>query len=141
MNHKFTMAMVFGVFDMFHPGHLSFLRQSREVAKNLVVVVARDSVVKQLKKGKPHFSERVRVAHLKKEFKDGVTVVLGDRKLGAYSVIKRYKPDCICLGYDQRVLATDLKTHMRQKHIPRARLIRLRAYKPHRYHTSLFQHS
>ena len=138
---QFTIAVVFGVFDMLHPGHLSFLRQALNRAKGgrLIVVVARDSAVKRLKGRKPHFSERERIAHVKKEFKNGVRVVLGDRKIGAYSVIKKYKPDCICLGYDQRALAEDLKKRMRGKYIPRVRLIWLRAHRPKKFHTSFLR--
>src|SRR3989338_7175861 len=97
---RFGIAVVFGVFDMFHPGHLSFLKQAMEIGKKLVVGVARDSVVKQLKGRKPHFSERERMTHVEKELKNGVRVVLGDRKLGTYSALKKYRPDAICLGYD-----------------------------------------
>lgn len=139
MEERFKTAMVFGVFDMLHPGHLSFLKQAMKIGKELIVVVARDSVVKRLKGKAPHFSERERVAYVKKELKNGVVVVLGDRKLGTYSAIKKYKPDAICLGYDQRALAEDLKNRIRQKHIPRVRLIRLRAHKPRRFHTSFLR--
>lgn len=129
-------VMVFGVFDVLHPGHLSFLRQAQEMGERLIVVVARDSVVKRLKGKTPHFSERARMEHVKKELKNGVTVVLGDRTRGAYSVIKKYKPDCICLGYDQRALAVDLRSRMRRGFLRRIRFIHLRAHKPHQYHTS-----
>lgn len=133
--------MVFGVFDLLHHGHLSFLRQAKKIGEELIVVVARDSVVKWLKGKKPHFSERARMAHVKKELKNGVIVILGDRTHGAYSVIKEYKPDCICLGYDQQALASDLQSRMRRGLLPRIRLVRLRAHKPHQYHTSKLRKS
>ena len=135
---QFTIAVVFGVFDMLHPGHLSFLRQALNRAKGgrLIVVVARDSAVKRLKGRKPHFSERERIAHVKKELKNGVTVVLGDRKLGTYSALKKYRPDAICLGYDQKDLRDDLRDCVRRGSIPPVRLIRLLAHWPRTYHTS-----
>ena len=43
---------VFGVFDGIHAGHQDFLRQAREYGDELVVIVARDKSVTQLK-GKP----------------------------------------------------------------------------------------
>lgn len=134
-------VMVFGVFDLLHPGHLSFLAQAKKRGDRLIVVVARDSVVKRLKGKAPHFSERERMAHLKKELSNGVTVVLGDRAHGVYSVIKTHKPDCICLGYDQKTLASDLQSRIRRGFLPRIRFVRLRAHKPRRYHTSKLRKS
>ncbi len=81
------------------------------------------------------------MAHIRSEFNSGVRVVLGDRKLGAYSAIKRYKPDCICVGYDQRALEADLRRRMRFGTLPRIRIVRLRPHEPRRYHTSLFSNS
>ena len=128
-------VVVFGVFDVLHPGHLSFLNQAARYG-TLMVVVARDSTVLLLKKKKPRFRERVRVAHLKRELGKGTRVVLGDRVMGNYTVLKRYTPDLICLGYDQSALYVDLRGRMREGNLPRISLRRLRAHKPHHFHSS-----
>ncbi len=52
-------------------------------------------------------------------------------------VIKKYKPDIICLGYDQRGLDEDLQMRIRRGDLPRIRLMRLEPHKPKRYKTSL----
>jgi len=128
--------MVFGVFDYLHPGHRAFLEQAKKYGKKLTVVVARDSSVRKLKKKMPHQTERQRCAALHKI--RGVTrVVLGDKELSSYGVVKKYKPEIICLGYDQKWLARDLRTQMRLGKIPRIRIVRLRAYRSKKYHTSL----
>ena len=136
MQKSHKRVMVFGVFDLLHPGHVSFLRQAREKGEELIVVVARDSAVKLLKQKKPHFNEKQRAAHVRKEMK--AKLVLGDRKLGTYSVIKKYKPDIICVGYDQRALEMDLRKRMHTRLLPKIKLLRLQPHKPKSYHTSLF---
>jgi cytidyltransferase-like protein len=139
MKKKPNIVLVFGVFDLLHPGHVSFLKQAQKVGDVLIIVVACDEIVKKLKQRKPHFNERQREAHIRSEFKKGVRVVLGDRKLGAYSTIKHFKPNCICVGYDQRALLADLRERMHKGFLPRIRIIRLRAHKPHRYHTAILK--
>lgn len=63
---KYNRVMVFGVFDRFHPGHLAFLEQAARQAMELVVVVARDSVVFRLKKKRPFHDENLRIKNLRK---------------------------------------------------------------------------
>ncbi|KKU04736.1 MAG: FAD synthase [Parcubacteria group bacterium GW2011_GWA2_45_30] len=129
-------VIVFGVFDRLHPGHRAFLGQAKRHGKEVIAVVARDSAVKQLKNRKPTQNEKIRMRNVRRV--PGVfCAVLGDHKEGEYGVIKKYKPDVICLGYDQQALENDLKKCMRQKKILRIRLVRLRAFMPKKYHSSL----
>lgn len=139
MQRESYTAVVFGVFDLLHPGHVSFLKQARKKGNELIVVVARDAAVKKLKKKEPHYSERERVAHIRKEFPRGVRVVLGDKRMGAYGAIKRYQPDVICVGYDQRALKADLQQRMQDGLLPRMRIVRLRPHKPRTFHTALLR--
>ncbi len=129
--------MVFGVFDMLHPGHISFLKQARRHGEKLIIVVARDSVARRLKGKAPRFRERARIHHLEKELTGEVHVVLGDTKHGVYSAVKRYRPDMICTGYDQSALYQDLRLRIKKGTLPRISLRRLKAHKPKRFHTSI----
>ena len=101
-------VMVFGVFDGLHEGHKAFLNFAKEHGQ-LVVVVARDSVVQKLKNKTPKNSQEKR-REVIREFLPDAIVVLGDEEQGSYEVIKTYKPDMIVLGFDQQVLAEDVKT-------------------------------
>jgi len=58
---------------------------------------------------------------------DVTRAVLGDRVLGAYQVIKKYKPDIICLGYDQDALGEDLEEKMESGAIPAISFYRISA--------------
>lgn len=88
-------VMAQGVFDLLHPGHLHYLRESREKGDRLVVVIARDSrIEKDL-----YFDEAER-----KEMIEALEVVdealLGSEE-SIYDTVKKVNPDVITLGYDQ----------------------------------------
>ena len=100
-------VMFFGVFDGYHDGHKFYLDFSKKLG-DAVIIVARDAVVKQLKNKVPKFSELKRVETIRQNYPNAV-VVLGDQNQGTYDVIKKNKPDLICLGYDQHVLKNDLE--------------------------------
>lgn len=88
-------VMAQGVFDLLHPGHLHYLRESKKNGEKLVVVIARDSrVEKDL-----YFSEDER-----KEMIDALEVVdqavLGSEE-SIYDTVEKIDPEIITLGYDQ----------------------------------------
>lgn len=129
-------VMVFGVFDLLHDGHRAFLQQAQEHGSELIVIVTRDSVVQRLKNKLPHEHQDLRMRNVR--LVAGVTdVLLGDEILGTYTALKKYLPDIICLGYDQKALADDLKQRMARGALPLIPLIFLHAYKPEIFHTSL----
>ena len=57
-------VMVFGVFDLLHPGHLNFLIQARELGDKLIVSIARDLNVFKIKGQRPVHGERQRLEAL-----------------------------------------------------------------------------
>lgn len=88
-------VMAQGVFDLLHPGHLHYLRGSKEKGDKLVVVIARDSrIEKDL-----YFDEDER-----KEMIEALEVVdetlLGSEE-SIYDTVKKVSPEVITLGYDQ----------------------------------------
>lgn len=129
-------VMVFGVFDCLHEGHRWFLNMAREYGGELIVAVARDSVVEDLKRRKPAEDQETRRAAL-----EALACVsraeLGDEEKGVYSMLKKHMPNVICLGYDQDALACDLAERMARGEIPAIPLVRLAAYGPERFHSSL----
>lgn len=91
--------MVFGVFDLIHPGHLRFLREARSRGDRLIAVVARDRTARHQKGRIPTFNERERM-EIVGALRWVDRVVLGDR-VGEWTIIRRIKPDILCVGYDQ----------------------------------------
>ena len=131
-----TKILVFGTFDILHPGHIWFLQQARRQGTLLTVVVGRDTVTKKIKGKKPYFSERERLRMIR-----SLTLVdravLGDQLGQQPSVLKREKPDVICWGYDQ---SPDLGKYFDKKLLKQIRQRRIRPYHPLRYGSSKIRH-
>lgn len=131
-----TRIMVFGTFDMIHPGHEDMFRQARELAEHahLIVSVARDVSVARIKGFLPKNSESVRreqvAAHrLVHE------VVLGDVD-GYVAHIVAAQPDIIALGYDQEgEYVQHLEDDLCKAGLS-VQVVRLQAHKPEVYKTS-----
>lgn len=134
-----TRIMVFGTFDMVHPGHENLFVQARSLAPHpfLIVSVARDASVKRIKGAAPRNDEQARQA-LVAAHPLVDECVLGDAE-GYMSHIAAARPDIIALGYDQEGeyvehLEQDLKAAGLS-----ARVVRLNSHDPHVYKTSKLQ--
>ena len=131
-------VVVFGVFDLFHPGHRYFLDQSRSYGDSLIVVVTRDSIVSRLKSRLPIDDENARLNNVRNQ--PGVDIALfGDEELGVYSVLHEYRPTVICLGHDQTALRRDLEYRIDRKTIQPSRLISIDAYHPDKYSSTILR--
>lgn len=126
-------VLVFGTFDILHKGHLDFFRQAKEHGDFLVVVVGRDTVVKEVKGKKPINSERKRLNKIKK-LKTVNKALLGCLK-DKYKIIEKIKPYAICLGYDQNSFTKELRKELKKRKI-HAKIIRLKPYNHHIYKSS-----
>jgi len=128
--------LVTGTFDIVHPGHLNFFRQAKKKGDYLMVVIARDRTVRQIKGHQPLHTEKQRLTQLRKlGIADRVVLGLFGDKL---KIVQRLKPDVICLGYDQRVFIRHLKKKLAKRGL-RPTIIRLKAFKPHKYKSSLLR--
>ncbi len=128
--------MVFGVFDRLHPGHISFLQQAAAHGEELIAVVTRDGVVRELKKKTSVQGEYERMRAVQ-AVPCVNRAVLGDAVLGSYNVLREYKPAGICLGYDQDGFAQDLRFRMAEGLLPLIELAVMEPYKADMIHTSL----
>lgn len=132
--------MCFGTFDGLHPGHLHYFSQALKLGEELVIVVARDENVFKIKGHWPIEKEGARARRIRLALSPQgrrIKVVLGKRH-DRWAVIKRYRPEIICLGYDQIVDRERLESE-----IERFRLFckvrRLRPYHPEKYKSSYFR--
>lgn len=121
-------VLVFGTFDFLHIGHIHFLHHAKKKGDVLVVAVARDSVVKKIKKIAPIHDEKERKA-IVSELSCLDTAVFGDRKLGQYAVLKKVHPDVVAVGYDQQAFEADLQKYI-HAHGLNILVARIPAYKP-----------
>ena len=128
-----TRVMVFGSFDILHPGHLNLFRQARRYGNRLYVVIARDKNIRKIKGRSPVYDENARKQSVEKiKFVD--LAVLGDID-DPYKIIEKVNPDVICLGYDQNSFTMDLGPELRKRGL-NPRVVRLRAHRSHRYKSS-----
>lgn len=87
-----------GVFDVLHPGHLHFLTEARKLGDELIVVVARDSVAKKMKR-LPFIPENIRLTMVS-SLKPVDSAILGVEG-NIYDILSLIRPDVVALGYDQ----------------------------------------
>ncbi|HBV58194.1 MAG TPA: FAD synthase [Candidatus Magasanikbacteria bacterium] len=128
-------VLLFGTFDILHPGHQSLFQQAHHYGKTVVAVIARDNTVKKLKKHSPYFTEKQRLKNLQKT-NWANKVFLGDKKK-YFKIIKKIKPDIICLGYDQKFFIKDLRQMMVEWGL-KIKIIRLSSFHPKKYKSSKY---
>lgn len=128
--------MVFGTFDIIHPGHENFFEQARALADNpyLIVSVARDESVMRIKGFKPQNSEEIRRERVASHSLVDKAVI-GDT-VGYIDHICENAPDIIALGYDQRGEYVENLDRDLQRVGVKARIVRLESFKPDVYKTS-----
>ena len=115
-------VVVFGVFDLIHPGHLYFLKQAKKYGEHLTVVVTRDARAIAEKRRKPIFNGRERL-QIVRAIKWVDYAILGDG-VGEWRVLDRLRPNVVCVGYDQKA---EWIKKCGLKKMPR--IVRIRMYK------------
>jgi len=127
--------MLFGTFDGLHMGHIHLLQSAKEKADRVIVILARDERVNELKGHYPLHTERERKKIIE-SIKFVERGVIG-HKTDIYSAMKKYKPDLIGLGYDQNIFTSDLKIQLKKIGLNKTKIIRFPAYKPNKCKSSI----
>ncbi len=126
-------VLIFGTFDLLHPGHLDFFKQAKKLGDNLTVIVARDQTVSAIKKHRTLFNEKERLANVKNQ------KIVDEAKLGnlddPYKIVKQEKPDIIALGYDQNSYTEELEDKIKEFGF-KTKTVRLKSFKPEKYKSS-----
>lgn len=106
--HKTVLAS--GVFDVLHPGHLSFLQQAKNLGDRLVVVVTSDARATETK----HFTHHT--AEQRRDLVDALAIVdaafIGADPYDLIATVRQAQPDIIALGYDQEFEPDQLKNEL-----------------------------
>ncbi len=124
-------VLVFGTFDVLHPGHLFVLSKAAEYGR-VTVIVARDKNVKRIKGKEPVEKEQERLEAIRRKFPDA-TVTLGDRD-DFLEPLRSIRPDIIVLGYDQK-----LPPGVFEVDLAPAEVVRLTAHQPERFKSTLLR--
>jgi len=100
-----------GTFEILHPGHLAYLKKARELGDELIVIIARDSMIKH--KRKPVIPEKQRLKMVQ-ALKIVDKALLGSTK-DIFEPVKNIKPDFIVLGHDQQFDEDALTEELRKR--------------------------
>lgn len=128
--------MAFGTFDYLHAGHEFYLKNAKALGDELLVVIARDKTVKQIKGEAPTNSERKRARAIR-ELGIADHVILGNHG-DKHKVLRKYRPNIIALGYDQFVFTQKLKKTLIDLQLD-AEIHRIDAHFPQVYKSSLLK--
>jgi len=115
-------VLVGGVFNLVHPGHIFFLKKSKEFGDYLIVVVANNRTA-HLTKKYPLVGQVIRKRNIEKL---GIAdkVVIGD-EVDFMKVVRKEKPNVIVLGYDQKINEKELRKMLTKNGID-CRVIRIK---------------
>jgi len=125
-------VMVFGTFDVLHPGHEYYISEALKLSKDsdIVIVVARDKTVKSIKNFLRNV-EQDRMHVLVERYPEAL-VVLGDEE-DQMKVLRDYKPSMVCFGYDQNSF-----TELFEASFPEIEVRRIEAHEPNKYKSSKY---
>lgn len=135
-------VIAFGTFDQLHPGHQHFFRQAKALGSKLVVVVARDSWIRESKKREPREREEVRRERVA-ERPEVNAALLGDEWPcdDPYRLLSMLEFDVVALGYDQEPANEVVRRELNQRGKEQVKVVRLRPFKPECFKSSLASNS
>lgn len=120
-----TSVLATGTFEILHPGHLTYLRCAKALGDELIVIVARDKMIKH--KREPTISEQQRL-----EMVQSLSIVdraiLGSER-DIFEPLYGIKPDIIALGYDQCFDADELSRQLHKRGLE-AKVVRIEESNP-----------
>lgn len=126
-------VLVFGTFDILHPGHIWLFKEAKKYGDYLTVVVGRDSTVRDVKGAEPKYRADERLSHVS-EINVVDQAILGSED-DKYDVIEEVNPDVICLGYDQKRYTDSLEEEIKKRGLD-IKIVRLKPYKEERFKSS-----
>lgn len=138
--NKTVRIMVFGTFDIVHPGHKHFFAQARKLAGKhkpfLIVSLARDKNVIRIKGKVPTSNELKRLKRIK-SLSEVDKAVLGAIGNHIPHIVKE-RPEIIALGYDQSAYVGGLRAALSKEGV-KVKIARMKPHLPNKYKTSILQ--
>lgn len=115
-------VMASGVFDLIHPGHISYLWQARGYGDELVVVVACDDTVRR-RKHEPITPDYMR-AKIVENLKPVDRAIVGSDSGDFFETVRSVDPDVIVLGFDQNFDEDELEKELAEHGLGKIRVVR-----------------
>jgi cytidyltransferase-like protein len=124
---KIKVVFIGGGFEVIHRGHLYTISKAKSLGDVLVVVVARDSTIRERKKREPISDENER-AVLLSSLRQVDAAILGVEG-NIYDTLERVKPDVVALGYDQHHMESEIERESKERGI-KVKVVRLDSPNP-----------
>lgn len=134
-NGKGSIILIFGVFDLLHPGHRYIINEVLKLGSNLHICLASDEFVLEYKNKNTMNNFLKRKDSILKTWSN-LTIHKGDNKIGQWSIFNQINPDIIVFGYDQLDLMKSIKKYLKDINQD-VKYVVIPAYKPELYKTSL----
>ncbi len=115
-------VMASGVFDIIHPGHISYLQQARALGDELIVVVACDDTVRK-RKHEPITPDYMR-AKIVENLKPVDKAIVGTNTGDFFDTVRSVDPDIIVLGFDQDFDEKDLEKKLAEHGLEKVKVKR-----------------
>jgi FAD synthetase len=128
--HKPVIVLASGVFDLLHLGHVNFLEAAKRAGgKNakLVVIIARDQTVENLKGRKPIMSENQRRT-LVESLKVVDLALLGFENMDIDKIVTKIQPNIIALGYDQEQIIQTTETYLKTRQSQKIQIVKINKF-------------
>jgi FAD synthetase len=97
---EIKVVLVGGVFDLLHAGHIHTLKSAKSLGDVLIIVVATDTTVSNLKRNRKIFHDENSRLELVSSIKFVDKAIIGKRT-SIFDTVDFVRPDIIALGYDQ----------------------------------------
>lgn len=133
-------VLFFGTFDPLHAGHKRAFQDARALGDHLTVVVTRDTAIYEQKQRPPYQGESERLATVAAQ-PSVDEAILGDETPSSYTLLKNIPCNVLALGYDQSVSVDEVKSLLESCGKGFVRIVRLNAFEPHLYKSSIIRSS
>ncbi len=125
---------VAGTFDPLHIGHQWLLWHAAKMTDKLVIIVATDVMVRQVRNRDPFFPEQERMKRLNQEMLPNTIIRLGREDGDFLQTLREESPDMLLLGFDQ--VANE---ELIQSTFPELEICRAEKYFPEFFKSSHFR--
>jgi len=133
--YGFMTVLVFGVFDILHPGHIYFLDQVIQLGGDLHICLASDEYVKNYKNRQTIYSFKERSEMINKIYPN-IVIHKGDIDIGKWTIFNNLIPDIVATGYDQEKLEIALKE---RRQLNKTKFVKIIGFNTDMYSTTKIQ--
>ena len=130
------IVLTFWTFDILHKWHEYYLKNAKKYSDTLITIIWTDSNVEKIKRKLPIYNEEIRKTNLENQNISDLVLIWNEKD--PFKLIKKYKPQVICLGYDQRGFSDKLSEFIINNNLS-MEVIRLKSYKENIYKSSIIR--